>query len=138
MEVACIILTQIALLFTPNDLDFVQESMQNIFGLFPRVALASCSMFILSNQLDIFLFEKIREKTKGKHLWLRNNVATIISQCVENFIFYVIAFAGIYSFSDLASMATVCCIIEVVVALIDTPFLYFTLKITRNDEDGTK
>lgn len=138
MEVACIILTQIAILFTPNELDFVQESMQNIFGLFPRVALASCSMFIVSNQLDIFLFEKIREKTNGKHLWLRNNVATIISQCLENFIFYVIAFAGIYGFSDLMSMAIVCCIIEIIVALIDTPFLYLTLHITRNDKDGIK
>lgn len=95
MEVITIILTQIAIAFAPNELDVVQEGMTSIFGLFPRVALASCSMFIVSNQLDIYLFEKIREKTGGKHLWLRNNVATIISQCVENFIFYCIAFGGI-------------------------------------------
>ncbi len=127
MEVITIILTQIAIAFAPNELDVVQEGMTSIFGLFPRVALASCSMFIVSNQLDIYLFEKIREKTGGKHLWLRNNVATIISQCVENFIFYCIAFGGIYPMSDLISMTIVCCIIEIIVALMDTPFLYLSL-----------
>lgn len=127
MEVITLILTQLALLFTPNELDFVRESMQNLFGLFPRVSLASCSMFILSNQLDIYLFEKIREKTNGKYLFLRNNVATIISQCIENFLFYVIAFLGLYSMKDLISMTIVCCAIEIVVALLDTPFLYLAV-----------
>ncbi len=127
MEVITIILTQIALAFTPNSLDFVHDSMQNIFGLFPRVAIASCTMFIFSNQLDIYLFEKIKEKTGGRYLFLRNNVATIVSQCVENFLFYVIAFGGIYPMNELVSMTAVCCIIEIVVALIDTPFLYIAV-----------
>ena len=124
MEITAIILTQIALVFIPNELDFVQDSMGTIFGLFPRVALASCSMFILSNQLDIFLFEKIKEKTGGKYLFLRNNVATIISQCVENYLFYIIAFLGIYPMHDLVTMTLVCCAIEIVVAVLDTPFIY--------------
>lgn len=132
MEVITIILTQIAIAFTPNSLDFVHDSMQNIFGLFPRVALASCTMFIFSNQLDIYLFEKIREKTNGKYLFLRNNVATIISQCVENFLFYVIAFGGIYPVSELVDMTIVCCVIEIIVALLDTPFLY--IAVAKNDK----
>ena len=136
MEVITIILTQIALLFTPNSLDFVQDSMQNIFGLFPRVALASCSMFILSNQLDIYLFEKIKEKTNGKYLFLRNNVATIISQCIENYLFYVIAFFGIYSMRDLVSMTVVCCAIEIVVAVLDTPFLYLAVRRGKEYENS--
>lgn len=127
MEVITIILTQVALLFIPNSLDMVQDSMQNIFGLFPRVAIASCSMFIFSNQLDIFLFDKIRQKTGEKYLWLRNNVATIVSQCVENYLFYVIAFLGIYTMRDIFMMTVTCCIIEIVVAILDTPFLYLAV-----------
>lgn len=136
IEVITIILTQLALLFKPNELDFVNDSMQNIFGFFPRVALASCSMFIFSNQLDIFLFEKIKEKTKGKYLFLRNNVATIISQCVENYLFYIIAFLGVYSMSDIFSMTSICCIIEIVVALLDTPFLYLAVRRKRNESNN--
>lgn len=127
IEVITIILTQLALLFTPNTFDFVDGSMQTIFGFFPRVALASCSMFVFSNQLDIFLFEKIREITGGRYLFLRNNVATIVSQCIENFLFYVIAFYGVYTIRDLVSMTFVCCCIEIIVALLDTPFLYIAV-----------
>lgn len=127
-EIITIILTQLALLFIPNELDFVQDSMKNIFGLFPRVAIASCSMFVVSNTLDIYLFEKIREKTNGKYLFLRNNVATIVSQCIENFLFYIIAFLGIYPMADIVSMTITCCIIEIVVALMDTPFLYWAVS----------
>jgi len=143
MEIISIILTQIALLFIPNSLDFVQDSMKNIFGLFPRVAIASCSMFILSNQLDIYLFQKIKEKTNGKYLFLRNNVATIISQCIENYLFYIIAFLGIYSMKDLVSMTAVCCGIEIIVALLDTPFLYLAVggnhetQIYQSTDTGT-
>ena len=128
MEIITIILTQLALQFIPNELDFVQDSMRNLFGLFPRVAIASCSMFVFSNQLDIFLFEKIKQKTNGKYLWLRNNVATIVAQCIENYLFYVIAFLGIYTMRDIFSMTLTCCIIEIIVALLDTPFLYLAVK----------
>jgi len=127
VNVAATILMQIALRFHPNDLDMVQDSMQNLFGLYPRVALASCSMFIFSNQLDIFLFSKLRKKTNGKFMWLRNNTATIISQCVENFFFYLIAFGGIYPFMSLLSMTGVACVMEIIVSLLDTPFLYLAV-----------
>ena len=127
MEIVTVILMQIALAFIPNQFDMVHDSMVNLFGFFPRTALASCSMFILSNQLDIFLFDKLKKKTDGKYLWLRNNVATMISQCIENFFWYLIAFGGIYAMSELISMTITCCIVEVIVALLDTPFIYLAL-----------
>ena len=135
IEVITTILTQVAIRFAPNSFDFAQGSMEILFGFFPRVALASCSMFILSNQLDIFIFDKLRKKTDGKYLWVRNNVATIISQCIENFLFYVIAFGGIYSMSDLVDMTIVCCIIEIIVAVIDTPFLYLAVGKNKIKEE---
>ena len=127
-EVISIILTQIALLFTPNALDVVQGSFSNIFGLFPRTSIASISMFILSNNLDIYLFEKLRNRTNGKYLWLRNNVATCRSQCIENYLFYIIAFFGLYSMHDILVMTLTCCIIEIIVAVCDTPFIYLAVN----------
>lgn len=127
-EVLSLAVLQTALAFTPNELDMVNDSMKNIFGLYPRVTIASISMFVLSNQLDIFLFDKIKQKTNGKYLWLRNNVATCVSQCVENYLFYVIAFLGIYGMKDIGMMTLTCCIIEIIVAICDTPFIYLAVK----------
>ena len=135
VEVISIILTQLALLFEPNSLDVVNDSMQNLFGLFPRTSIASITMFVFSNQLDIYIFSKLKEITKGKYLFLRNNIATIISQCIENYLFYIIAFLGIYSMGDIVSMTLTCCVIEIIVAICDTPFVYLaTFKKRRNHE----
>ena len=121
-------LTQLSLIFIPNEFDFAHESMQTLFGILPRITLGSISMFLFSNQLDIYLFDKIREKTNGKYLWLRNNVATIISQCIENFLFYTIAFLGVYTLSDILVMAGTLCIVEIILAFLDTPFLYLIVN----------
>lgn len=127
VEVIAVILTQLSIAFQPNSLDTVHSSMATLFGFFPRTSLASISMFVFSNQLDIFLFDKLKKKTNGKYLALRNNVATIISQCVENYLFYVIAFLGIFGMKDILIMTGTCCIIEIIVSLLDTPFLYLAV-----------
>ena len=132
IECCAIALTQLGILFVPNSLDEVHSSMTMLFGLFPRTSLASITMFVFSNQLDIYLFERLRKRTNGKYLALRNNVATIVSQCVENFLFYIIAFLGIFTMHDIVTMTLTCCIIEVIVSLLDTPFLYLAVKKNKN------
>lgn len=123
------IITQIALLYVPNAEDIAQSSFELLFGFVPRISLASISMFALSNFIDIKLYEWLREKTKGKKMWLRNNICTILCNGGENFLFYLIAFAGVMEMPVILSIALSATIIEILVALCDTPFLYISKKI---------
>lgn len=84
-------------------------------------------MCYLSNMLDIIIFEKIK-KISNK-LWIRNNVATIISNCLENYFFTVLAFIGIYDLGTIFSIATATTILEIIIAICDTPFLYLSKKL---------
>ena len=118
--------TQIAMLFAPNELDVAQEAFKTLFTLMPRITLASVALFALSNVADINLYEFLRKKTNGKMMWLRNNVSTILCNGTENFLFYTIAFAGIFGWGDIFTMSLTATIIEVVIALCDTPFLYLS------------
>ena len=120
--------TQAALLFVPSSTDLVQGSMQTLFSLNLRVSVASIALYFASNMLDIYLFEKIKRKIPGK-LWLRNNVATILSNCLENYIFTFLAFAGIFDLKTMLSIATLASVLEMLIALVDTPFLYLSKKI---------
>ena len=120
--------TQIMLIFTPNEFDIAQESMQILFGLIPRITLASVALFALSNFLDVNLYEHLRKKTDGKYMWVRNNVSTILCNGTENFVFYAIAFGGMYDWKTIASMGLSATIIEVIIALCDTPFLYLAVR----------
>ena len=120
--------TQFSLLFKPNNLDMVNDSLKNIFTFNLRISISSIVMCYLSNLLDIYLFEKIKKKIPNK-LWLRNNIATIISNCLENYLFTIFAFIGIYDLKTILSIATTTTILEVIIAICDTPFLYLSKKI---------
>lgn len=122
-----VISTQISMLFVPDTTDLAQESMKTLFGLNLRTSIASLSMYFLSNILGIWIFEKIKNKVPSK-LWLRNNVSTIISNCAENYFFAFFAFIGILDLGTIVSIATIGSIIEIIVALCDTPFLYLATK----------
>ena len=114
--------TQISLLYTPSTSDISQEAMALLFTLNLRTSIASVAMCILAN----WLYAKIRELTNGKYLWLRNNVTTITCNCIENFLFVLLAFGGIYSMEQILAIACSTCAIEIFLALCDTPFLYLS------------
>ena len=39
--------------------------------------------YLAAQFIDVQIFHFLKEKTKGKMLWLRNNVSTLISQLVD-------------------------------------------------------
>lgn len=122
------IATQFSLLFKPNELDLVNDSLKNIFALNLRISISSIIMCYLSNMLDIIVFEKIKNKIPDK-MWIRNNIATIISNCLENYLFTIFAFIGIYDIKTILSIATTTTILEIIIAVCDTPFLYLSKKL---------
>lgn len=128
-NVVLIISTQIALHYIPSSIDYANSSMQTLFSLNLRISIASAIMYFISNMLDVVLFDKIRQKTKGKMLWLRNNVSTILCNCLENFFFIGLAFYGVYDMTTILIIAGSTSIIEIIVAVCDTPFLYLAKKI---------
>lgn len=133
-DIVLVLSTQIALRYIPSQFDYANEAMRTLFALNLRISIASAVMYYVANMCDIYLFSKIREKTEGKYLWLRNNVATIICNCLENFGFIWLAFVGIYDIKTILTIAVSTSVIEAIVAVLDTPFLYMA----RSINDGKK
>lgn len=128
-DVLLIASTQIALLYKPSAFDYADGAMQTLFALNMRISIASMVMYFISNFADVYLFEKLKEKSGGKWLWLRNNVSTILCNCLENFGFIGLAFAGIYDAKTIFTIALSTSIVEAIVAVCDTPFIYLAGKI---------
>jgi hypothetical protein len=123
--------TQLILLLTPNANDYVNESFKVVFGLAPRITIASLIGFVCSQNIDVFLYHFIWKKTgEGKaKLWLRNNGSTLISQAIDTVIFTTLAFWGTYPTDVFLSILFTTYIFKAVVAIIDTPFMYCARKI---------
>lgn len=137
-SVLLIISTQIALKYIPSAIDYADASMRVLFGMNLRISLSSMVMYFIANMADIYLFTKIKEKTNGKKMWLRNNVSTILCNCLENFGFIFLAFIGIYDIKTILSIAIGTSIIEMIAAVLDTPFLYLSkINMRSNAKDKT-
>ena len=119
---------QIALAFVPDPSDFVQPHLEAVFGLLPRIAVASLAAYLVSQFHDIWAFHWIKGRTGGRHLWLRNNASTLVSQLLDSLIFCTVAFAGVFDWPVFRDIVITTYVFKVVVALLDTPFLYLARR----------
>ncbi len=97
------------------------EMFSKVLALTPRISLAGFIAYLISQHHDIWAFHFWKKKTNGKHLWLRNNASTIVSQLIDSVVFITIAFYGVF---PIWNMILGMWIVKVIIALIDTPFMY--------------
>lgn len=111
-------------LFIPDVSDFGSGALLTIFSIMPRIMFASLVAYFISNHHDVWAFEFWKKITKGKHLWVRNNFSTIISQLIDSVLFSVIAFWGVFDLNVLIQIFISTYIMKAITALMDTPFIY--------------
>ena len=96
-----------------------------------RVIGASMVAYLAAQLVDVKLFHFWKNLTKGKHLWLRNNGSTIISQFVDTVLVVSVLFIGVKSFEEIQLMVFDGWLFKVLAALLDTPIFYFLVYIGR-------
>ncbi|WP_054651418.1 queuosine precursor transporter [Salidesulfovibrio brasiliensis] len=119
---------QLALLFVPGAEDFAHPHLEALFGFMPRIALASLAAYLVSQLHDVWAFHKLKQRTGGKHLWLRNNASTLVSQFLDSAIFCTIAFYGLFPTAVFTEILISTYVIKLAVALLDTPFMYIAKR----------
>jgi uncharacterized integral membrane protein (TIGR00697 family) len=100
----------------------LQREYELILGANARIVFASMLAYLVSQHHDIWAFHFWKDKTKGKHLWIRNNLSTMVSQMLDTVIFIVIGFYG--TGVPLISLIMGQYIIKLIIAACDTPFVY--------------
>jgi uncharacterized integral membrane protein (TIGR00697 family) len=120
----------------PNKTWGMQQAYEDVFGSSLRMTLASLISFVISQNLDVRLFFRIRKWSNGNKLWIRNNVATINSQFVDTNVFMFLAFWRYnerYTASFVFSLVIPYWIFKVFFALADTPFCYWGVRWLKKD-----
>ena len=119
------IIMQICLKFIPDISDFAQGSLATIFGLFPRIVLASLVAYVLSQFHDVWAYQIWRKKfSKDSQIWIRNNASTMVSQAIDSGVFCFIAFWGMFPKEVFLSILFTTYLFKWIVAVCDTPFVY--------------
>jgi uncharacterized integral membrane protein (TIGR00697 family) len=86
---------------------------------------------LISQSHDVWFYAKLKKRHKKNYLWLRNNLSTVTSQLIDNTVFTLIAFVGVFSWDVIAQIFITSYILKVLVAACDTPFIYVARKINK-------
>ena len=114
-----------------------------MYGYMVGNTLASMTAYLVAQTIDVRLFHFWKKKTRGKHLWLRNNASTMVSQLVDSTaiisILYVSGNLG-DSITGIGAMVILIInsyIFKFFAALFDTPLIYLIVGFLKNfDEDS--
>lgn len=110
-------------------------ALHQTFSITPRLFFASVLAMVVAQNVDISIFHWLHKKTRGQHLWLRNNVSTMVSQVFDTVIFSVIVFLPIMNAYDVTALTLTSLTVKWVVALLDTPFIYLAkMMLEKNNE----
>ena len=134
MLVVLFVMMGICIAVPPNESWGMQEEYVKIFGSSLRMTIASLVSFVVAQQLDVFMFSFWGKVTHGKHLWIRNNLSTIVSQFIDTTIFEFIAFWHLndkFTTAYIFSLIIPYWLFKVVFALLDTPFCYLGVRWLR-------
>ena len=104
-NILLVVCTQIGVwLPSPDYLAETEAAYNTMFSCVPRIVLASLTGFLLGELSNAWFMEKIKMKTRGRHLWIRTIGSSAIAYIFDSLPFVLIAFAGVVSARDLLIM----------------------------------
>lgn len=94
-----------------------------IFTLLPRITFASWIAFLISENIDAYLYAWMKKVTHERYLWLRNVVSTLPALAIDSVIFVSIAFWGAATPLILSAILGQV-VIKWTIGIINIPFIY--------------
>jgi uncharacterized integral membrane protein (TIGR00697 family) len=109
-----------------NGVPDMQLGFTAVFGQGMWIIFASIVAFLIGQIIDVFIFQKIKQRTGEKHVWLRATGSTLVSQLFDSFIVLFIAFkiGADWSWQRVLAICLVNYSYKFVMAIALTPLLY--------------
>ena len=145
MSLLMVVVVQIALAVAPHpywvpptgavypDAAGYQKAFESVFTLQGVLLFGSMAAYLCAQLCDNWLYHFWKQLTKGRHLWLRNNGSTMISQLVDtavvNSILFYVGF-GMEFMVGVKIMATIY-VYKLIIAALDTPLVYLFVYLIK-------
>lgn len=104
------------------------ELFSTVFGSAAIAVLASMLAYLFAQFVDIQIYHFWKRLTKGKHLWLRNNCSTFLSQFIDTAtVLLLLCSFGEIDWGLFSGLLLAGFLFKVLIAALDTPFLYLSV-----------
>jgi uncharacterized integral membrane protein (TIGR00697 family) len=104
-------------------------------GLSPWIFIVGVFAFSVASILNIIIFDFLRKATHGALLWFRSKASTITAIFAANLIFIPLGYYG--TGSPILTMIKGHSIVQIMIAILDTIFMYLVIFIIKNGKNKT-
>ena len=105
-----------------------EESFNFIFGLAPRIAVASLLAFLAGSFLNAYVMSRMKVAMAGRHFSVRAIASTVAGEVVDSMIFFPIAFAGLIPVGEIMVMIATQAALK---SLYEVVILPLTVRVVR-------
>lgn len=98
-----------------------QEGFHALFGLAPRVALASFAAFLVGSFLNAYVMSRMKIRDKGRRFSFRAIASSIVGELSDSIIFFPIALGGIVPEENLVLMMISQVVVKTVCEIVVLP-----------------
>ena len=132
-NILMVVCTQIGVwLPSPDYLDATASAYNTIFSYVPRIVIASLTGFLLGELSNAWIMDRIKKKTKGRHLWVRTIGSSMVGYIFDTVPFVLIAFAGTLTGRDLMLMIVLQYFMKLSIeAVFGTPMTYAAIAFLK-------
>ena len=125
-NILLIVCTQIGVwLPSPDYLESNATAYNTIFTYVPRIVIGSLVGFLLGELSNAWFMERIKQKTKGRRLWVRTIGSSLIGYIFDTLPFVLIAFYGTLTTRDLLLMIGFQYVMKIAIEIVfGTPVAY--------------
>ena len=104
------------------------DALTFLFGFTPRFVFGSMLAYLVSQTHDVWFFHMMKKLTRGRHLWLRNCLSTMVSQVIDTLIYCLVVWWAVLDLPTAIRLAAVKYVFKFIIALLDTPFIYWARR----------
>jgi len=112
-----------------------QSGLETVFGNSWRIALGSMIAFWCGSLSNSYVMAKMKILTQGRHLWTRTIGSTAVGELVDSSLFYMIAFYGIWSTSEIIQVALAQYVLKTLWEVLATPMTYAVVGFLKKKEN---
>ena len=105
-----------------------EEGFNLVFGMAPRIAVASLLAFLVGSFLNAYVMSKMKIASNGKYFSLRAIVSTLVGETADSLIFFPIAFIGLVPLKEILVLIGVQAVLK---SLYEVIILPVTIRVVR-------
>ena len=110
------------------------EGFHQIFGLAPRIAMASFIAFIAGSFVNAFVMSKMKISSKGMHFSSRAILSTVFGESVDSIIFFPLALGGVVPWEEMPSLMISQVTLKTLYEIVALPITIRVVKFTKKHD----